>query len=41
MKPGIDSTKFGSITIDGEEYEHDVCICPDGQVRKRKKKLSK
>ncbi len=41
MKPGIDSTQFGSITIDGEVFEHDVCICLDGQVRKRKKKLSK
>ncbi len=30
MKPGIDQTSFGSITIEGKEFEH-----------KRKKKLSK
>jgi len=40
-KPIIDSTRFGSITIAGEEYPHDVLIRLDGQVRKRKKKLSK
>jgi hypothetical protein len=32
--------KFGSIRIDGVTYEHDVVI-DRGQVRKRKKKLSK
>ncbi len=41
MKPKIDGTEFGSITIEGKTFEHDVLICPDGQVRKRKKKLSK
>jgi hypothetical protein len=41
MKPTIDSTRFGSITISGEDYAHDVLIRLDGQVRKRKKKLSK
>src|SRR5262249_35959708 len=37
----IDSTTFGSITIDGRTYEHDVVIRLSGEVLKRKKKLSK
>jgi hypothetical protein len=37
----IDGTKFGSITIDGKTYEHDVIIRLNGTVVKRKKKLSK
>jgi len=41
MKPKIDKTKFGSITIGGEKYEHDVLIRLNGRVEKRKKKLSK
>src|SRR5205085_11717267 len=41
MKPHIDKTAFGSITIEGEFLEHDVLIRLDGQVKKRKKKLSK
>ena len=41
MKPTIDSTRFGSITIEGEKYENDVLIRLDGQIKKRKKKLSK
>ena len=41
MKPKIDSTKFGSITIKGEKYPHDVLIRMNGEVKKRKKKLSK
>jgi len=41
MKPQIDSTEFGSITIDGETYDHDVVIRLSGEVKKRKKKLSK
>jgi len=41
MKPRIDSTRFGSITIAGKEFEHDVIIRLDGEVEKRKKKLSK
>ena len=41
MKPHIDSTAFGSITVGGTVFEHDVIIRPDGQVKKRKKKLSK
>jgi hypothetical protein len=41
MKPHIDATAFGSITVDGVVFEHDVIIRLDGQVKKRKKKLSK
>ena len=41
MKPTIDRTKFGSITVDGETYEHDIVIRLSGRVKKRKKKLSK
>jgi hypothetical protein len=41
MKPGIDATEFGSITVEGAVFDHDVVISPDGEVSKRKKKLSK
>lgn len=41
MKPKIVKTRFGSITIAGEKYEHDVIIRLNGKVEKRKKKLSK
>ena len=41
MKPRINRTKFGSITIDGKTYNHDVLIKLNGEVVKRKKKLSK
>ena len=41
MKPIIDQTTFGSITIEGVRFEHDVLIRLNGQVEKRKKKLSR
>jgi hypothetical protein len=41
MKPTIDQTDFGSITIAGTVFEHDVLILLNGEVKKRKKKLSK
>lgn len=41
MKPRIDGTEFGSITIDGADFEHDVLIRLTGEIKKRKKKLSK
>ncbi len=41
MKPKIDQTKFGSITIEGEQFENDVLIRLNGKIKKRKKKLSK
>jgi hypothetical protein len=37
----IESTAFGSITVDGTAYEHDVIIRLSGEVMKRKKRLSK
>ena len=37
----IDSTEFGSITIDGKRYEFDVIVRMSGEIAKRKKKLSK
>jgi hypothetical protein len=41
MKPEIDETSFGSITIEGQTFEHDVLIRLNGGIEKRKKKLSK
>lgn len=41
MKPKIEKTSFGSITIDGQTYTYDVLIRSDGSIEKRKKKLSK
>src|SRR4030042_3675058 len=41
MKPKIDKTRFGSITVAGEEYDHDILIRMNGKVEKRKKSLSK
>ncbi len=37
----IERTTFGTITIDGKTYEHDVIIRLSGEVAGRKKKLSK
>ena len=41
MKPSIDRTEFGSITIAGEINKHDILIRLSGKVKKRKKELSK
>ena len=41
MNPKINSTSFGSITVDLERYDHDIIITLDGSIKKRKKKLSK
>ena len=41
MKPKVDHTEFGCITINGNKYEYDVIIGLDGMVTKRNKKLSK
>jgi hypothetical protein len=41
MAPTIESTRFGSITINGETFDHDVIIRLSGEVVKRNKKLSK
>jgi hypothetical protein len=37
----IESTAFGTITIGGKTYNHDVAIRLSGEIVKRKKKLSK
>jgi hypothetical protein len=37
----IDSTEFGSITVNDTAYGHDVLIHLSGKVARRKKKLSK
>ena len=37
----IERTTFGTITIDGKTYEHDVIIRLSGEVARRKKKPSK
>jgi hypothetical protein len=37
----IEGTTFGTITIDGKTYNHDVIIRLSGKVVKRKKRLSK
>ena len=41
MKPKIEATTYGSITIDGREIRNDVILLLDGSVKKRRKKLSK
>ena len=41
MRPKIDDTWFGSITVEGTRYEYDVIIRLSGKVRKRNKALSK
>ena len=41
MKPLIDGTQFGSITLGRVVYDHDVVVRPDAIVKRRKKKLSK
>ncbi len=37
----IDSTEFGSITVNGATYPHDILIRLSGEVLKRKKKFSR
>ena len=41
MKPKIDRTEFGSITVEGETFERDLIIRLSGKIKKRKKELSK
>ena len=41
MKPAINDTGFGYITVEGSKIEHDIVIRLSGKIRKRKKKLSK
>jgi hypothetical protein len=41
MRPKIDDTWFGSITVEGSRLEYDIIIRLSGKVRRRKKMLSK
>lgn len=41
MRPKIEDTWFGSITVEGKRYERDIVIRLSGKVRKRNKQLSK
>lgn len=41
MRPRTEATSFGTITIDGHQYDYDILIRLDGTIKKRKKKLSK
>jgi hypothetical protein len=41
MKPTLTGTGFGWIDVGDERISHDILICLDGKVSKRKKKLSK
>jgi hypothetical protein len=41
MIPKISSTSFGSITVEDKDYDFDILIKLEGQISKRKKKLSK
>jgi len=40
-RPLIQDTSFGTIRVDGQQYDHDIIITLEGMVKKRKKKLSK
>jgi len=41
MAVTIEETSFGSITIDGKTYQHDVIVRLSEKVKKRMKRLSK
>ncbi len=41
MRPKIEDTWFGSITVEGARYEYDIIIRLSGKVRRRNKQLSK
>jgi len=41
LRPRINATAFGSITVGGKKIENDIILRLDGSVQKRKKKLSK
>jgi hypothetical protein len=41
MKPRIDKTRFGSITVEGERFRHDILVRLSGEVQARAKELSK
>jgi len=41
MEPRIDAARFGTISVEGKVFKHDIVITLDGKVKKRKKQLSK
>jgi hypothetical protein len=41
MEPRIDTVRFGAITVAGKTIRHDIVITAGGEVRTRKKGLSK
>jgi hypothetical protein len=41
MKPHINESMFGSITVENMKYRYDIFIDLEGHIKKRKKKLSK
>jgi hypothetical protein len=41
MKPALSDSGFGYITVDGLKIDHDIIIRLSGEIKKRKKKLSK
>ena len=41
MEPHIDAVRFGAITVAGKTIKHDIVITASGEVKKRKKSLSK
>jgi hypothetical protein len=41
MRPKIEDSWFGSITVEGTRYEYDIIIRLSGKVRRRNKQLSK
>lgn len=41
MKPVIDKTGFGYLQIEDSKIKHDIVIRMSGEIKKRKKKLSK
>ena len=41
MKPAIDKTGFGYLQIEGSKIKHDIVIRISGEIKKRRKKLSK
>lgn len=41
MRPRIEATSFGFLTIEEREIGNDVIVRLDGSVQKRKKKMSK
>lgn len=40
MRPRIDATDFGSITVEGTVFDHDVVISPDGEGQYGRVQLS-